>query len=1052
MSLFPAYSQEALKPYYTSDEIKFTEENFSFSSFKPIAEALESHAEAAKASTEATKSHTENSDNETSNFGKASNFKSKSLKENPESKDSNYSSSDSEYERKKLKKHKTSKKSSKSKHKKSSKRKEKYEDCSDKDNYKRMKLKQQTLDLNLKSKDNDLFEISSKRCPELLNVDRIYRPAAPKCHVKYNLNKTKDKRWIRRKFKRYYKIHWPENSETEQNNRITKADLKIATNLLVPQDENYTGFKHEENLTQTTAAFNRTLQENPSDINTWLQYTQFQDTVFQFEKSYRKGSIAKGLRVTADRKLSILDKALQHNPDCERLLRERLNIAASVYPSDELQNQLEKLVEKDQANIILWQGYIESKQCSMSHCSTPKVLRLYTKCLSTLHKLRRSAKLEKHVLEEYILRMLYQCGLFLRQAGLFEQLWTLLKLYLELNLSKNTSSESSAGNFINPSVQFNEKQLLDLEEVILNSQLPIHELWLRIEKLRESCHFLPCIESESCEDPQRLVFSEDVTELIHPITMPQNTFKMVATILTLLKVPLLPCRHTTMSELGLDYVPWSLDSIETLLSVFLPPISIELNLDLLKYLQKLIVGPQYLRVLPCQEEYLEFVLKVMQNCAERLLNDEKNVIIIWWFRFVRLLAGLERNNLIKITEGFKKKLKGLVKNVLKKDEFRNNPIFFHEYALFELVSSGRDSCVKILLTTIEMNFKSKSVFDLDEDLKAAHSMVFRSLIEVSLDDKEKALNYLSIYIIGNENSSVQEVELKFRHIYLGLMSQIQGRKISIIEHFKPNFFTNFVILNGLFLYLTKGTIEAGVFLEKTLDDLNEKFSNENEKSNNINENTFGTLNWEKEVLYEFYTTLLFKESSLKPGKGIFKILNDVVYRAIEKYPNNLYLLSILLKEHTFNRSLSQNWWKIKSMLLKTGRVLPILFLVLILYQQVNQIEQTFKDTITGQEIVADSNVKNRMLALFRQITSREMCTKRCGLVWRLYLQFLHQYFDLKKCRDTYYAAVEELPWLKALYIDAAIYIPGELAQIQDLIIEKELRIHVTPEELDILRS
>jgi hypothetical protein len=42
--------------------------------------------------------------------------------------------------------------------------------------------------------------------------------------------------------------------------------------------------------------------------------------------------------------------------------------------------------------------------------------------------------------------------------------------------------------------------------------------------------------------------------------------------------------------------------------------------------------------------------------------------------------------------------------------------------------------------------------------------------------------------------------------------------------------------------------------------------------------------------------------------------------------------------------------------------------------------------------------------------------------------------------------------IQALYIDAAKFIPEELPQIQDLIIEKELRLHVTPEELDILRA
>lgn len=45
-----------------------------------------------------------------------------------------------------------------------------------------------------------------------------------------------------------------------------------------------------------------------------------------------------------------------------------------------------------------------------------------------------------------------------------------------------------------------------------------------------------------------------------------------------------------------------------------------------------------------------------------------------------------------------------------------------------------------------------------------------------------------------------------------------------------------------------------------------------------------------------------------------------------------------------------------------------------------------------------------------------------------------------------------IDFFQALYIDAAIYIPAELPQIQDLIIEKQLRLHVTPEELDVLRN
>lgn len=37
-------------------------------------------------------------------------------------------------------------------------------------------------------------------------------------------------------------------------------------------------------------------------------------------------------------------------------------------------------------------------------------------------------------------------------------------------------------------------------------------------------------------------------------------------------------------------------------------------------------------------------------------------------------------------------------------------------------------------------------------------------------------------------------------------------------------------------------------------------------------------------------------------------------------------------------------------------------------------------------------------------------------------------------------------------MDGAIHLPQELSQIQDLIIEKQLRVHAMPEELEILRE
>lgn len=42
--------------------------------------------------------------------------------------------------------------------------------------------------------------------------------------------------------------------------------------------------------------------------------------------------------------------------------------------------------------------------------------------------------------------------------------------------------------------------------------------------------------------------------------------------------------------------------------------------------------------------------------------------------------------------------------------------------------------------------------------------------------------------------------------------------------------------------------------------------------------------------------------------------------------------------------------------------------------------------------------------------------------------------------------------LQALYLDGTVYVPQELAHLQDLMIEKHLRLFAMPEELEILRN
>ncbi|VEN44962.1 unnamed protein product, partial [Callosobruchus maculatus] len=122
-------------------------------------------------------------------------------------------------------------------------------------------------------------------------------------------------------------------------------------------------------------------------------------------------------------------------------------------------------------------------------------------------------------------------------------------------------------------------------------------------------------------------------------------------VLVLLKVPLLPCRHTTFQQLGFDHVPSSLDSVEPLLAVYytLYPVDVAGVGFLLDNISAPTVGPQYLKAFPGSDAYLEFVLDVMSRCASCLTGDARIAIIVWSFRydnsntnqfFIRVIHGI----------------------------------------------------------------------------------------------------------------------------------------------------------------------------------------------------------------------------------------------------------------------------------------------------------------------------------------------------------------------------------------------------------------------------
>ncbi|XP_012286452.1 protein NRDE2 homolog [Orussus abietinus] len=773
----------------------------------------------------------------------------------------------------------------------------------------------------------------------------------------------------------------------------------------------------EEEYKKRTQEFNEKLTQNPNDITLWQQYVDFQDLFAKFQNHL----VTRDNYVTScQRKLSIVETALKKNPESTELFKLKLYLIGETLPADQFSMELEKLLNKDSQNMILWQTLIMTMQASVAICTVPKVLSYFSKYFCTL---RQRAKVTSE-LDGRILDMMYRCLIFLRQTGLWEQMWEILRLNLCLNLNLDKEGLRFQGSI-------DERKLIGMEEVILTSRLPLNQLWLRVESLRESCHWIS-VSSEELElvgDSRRFVLPEDVADYVHPMISRNSNFRMAIYALLCLKVPLLPSRHMMFKDLGLAELNWSADSSEVLLPLTYPEIGEMAGYKQRKALLEgvfeggLTSGPQYLRFHPAQEPFLDFLRNTFRSVAEGLPNIQRTSIYVWWLRFERLLVHLNKDDPLK-SDSRDKKLKTILKDFLKKEENRNNLHFYREYALIEREMGRFDQCINILKTAIQLqNDNPGSVSNYEE--RAALFSIYRTLIETLLNTetyqeshKDRALEIFCQMIPQPNKSSLAEVE---EYLFDNVQQFLQTPIPQFIEetYFLPNLECDLIMCYIYFLYVN----------QRNIYDILTIFKNCLEHSNEC-------LHLQ-ERLYEGEIALLqlYCEQNLR-CRSIYR---TVINCALNAYPDNFYILSAFAEMES-----SLPLWKINRTS-NNKRLWKSIVTCLAGRVQINNLRNT-------GHLMKLNPAFNKLLSIHQRLAkARE--TQHCPLLWRLYMLLLREHnLCEKKGEEVYHESIANCPWARGIYTDAAEVAPQLLTQIQDIIREKELRMHVTPEELDILRG
>ena len=231
--------------------------------------------------------------------------------------------------------------------------------------------------------------------------------------------------------------------------------------------------------------------------------------------------------------------------------------------------------------------------------------------------------------------------------------------------------------------------------------------------------------------------------------------------------------------------------------------------------------------------------------------------------------------IVSILNDRRKKLKGILKEFLKKSENRNNLLFYREYALIEREMGRFESCVNILQTAIE-----SATISSEEDRSSLLSLN-RTLLETLLDvrtydesKKHRVLRAFSRLLPGNtdknELGTVEDYLREFLENFLAESPPVDDDWID--TYFLPNSICDNIACYVYLLYEAKRDIseilsatDACLKHTREVKHLQERFHE-----------------------IEIVVLQLLNERN----RGVHNVLVERLNIALDSYPDNFYLLSV----------------------------------------------------------------------------------------------------------------------------------------------------------------
>ncbi|KAH1308405.1 hypothetical protein V6Z96_005714 [Aspergillus fumigatus] len=864
----------------------------------------------------------------------------------------------------------------------------------------------------------------------------------------------------------------------------------------------------DEEIRSRNAELLRTVDRNPRDIEAWILLIEHQELLLRGSERDSRALTAAERKSLADIKLSLYEKALKKvgdSPFKDVLLLGLLEEGAKLWDTKELSSQWQAVLKANSQFISLWVKYLDFRQTEFLDFTYEKCFNTYLECLK-LNKLGPGEPGNGHVQVYLFLRL--TC--FIREAGFTEHAAGLWQGILEtvffrpedLSLAKDEETLSAFIEFWESEVarigELGAKGWRSGENALMEPKAfapqfkvntrAIFASWTACERERISNAQIPgrSLDEADEDDPYRVVIASDFREVLPLVWDMDLADALIDSFMYYCQLPPLKSPENLESTSR-----WAGDNF--LRNEFISNTGTTMD----DFLQNQTNSAEPSAISPLSFPHTNFIQTTDTLFADQeawfsslrwwtrtTMDSRSDINPDWVRRTLRLLveANPRNDDLAEYALAVElacnsKEARKYAKSLLKKRS--SNLRLYNAYALIECRSGNPTGAEHVWATTLSM---SKTFSDHD---RVDCALLWQSWTWESLNAQNLAQASHLLLSIPQNSVDLKAVPGAFSETMFSATSLLKAQNSlseaqeSALVTRKARIFVACTDCLALLAYLSHSfdvtkALESYSRAMDSLSTLPERF------------HSFRTFTTElihqaraKLIHYHVRTSSLYKPS----------LIRSLLTESISLFPHNTIFLSLFAwNESRFRieervrevvRDVTTETKQRLSHDSTTAQQIPITSHLFSIYTELvrpvyagstlHSVRAAFEKAIGDPAHLPHTGTG----ALTNGVSSSTSTALSSLTLWKLYIMFELSRHEINRAKEVFYRAIRACPWSKELVMLAFTHLRAdvvrdrykdsprkgegmgfdELRRVYNVLVEKELRIHVDiEEELDRLAA